>query len=253
MSTQTIYNGLRAGGLTPAGALGLMGNWVCESACEACRLQGDFSAGRTASREYADRVDNGVMNEKVYAGDAKGWGLAQWTWHTRKSNLLTFCRQRSVSIANEEAQTDFALWELREYYPQLWQYLCSCRPDQLHEAVERVCREYEQPAFNNVEPRFQAAVQLQARLTEGAAEAPADPDGPDESYWPPRMLDRDMLGADVQVLQAILLARGYAVGGVTGIFDNRTRNAVLSFQADSGLTTDGVVGPVTWRALGVRT
>lgn len=250
MSTQNIYNGLRAGGLSPAGALAMLGNWACESACEACRLQGDFMEGRTLSREYADAVDNGIMDAKVYAGDAKGWGLAQWTWHTRKANLLTFCRQRSVSIASEQAQVDFSLWELREYYRDLWQYLQSVGMESLHDAVERVCKEYEQPAYNNVEPRYQAALRIADSLRE--EDSDLEPDRPEDAFWPPRMLDRDMIGADVQVLQAILLARGYAVGGVSGIYDTRTRNMVLAFQAESGLKADGVCGPKTWKALGVR-
>lgn len=250
MSTQTIYNGLRAGGLSAAGALAMLGNWACESACESCRLQGDFMQDRSMSRDYADKVDNGVMPDTVFIRDGKGWGLAMWTWHTRKAGLLAFCRSRSVSIASEQAQVDYAMKELREQYSGLYQYLCSCGMESLHEAVDRVCREYEQPAYNNVEPRFQAAQRIADNLRE--IDDSLEPDQPGDAFWPPRMLDRDMVGADVQVLQAILLARGYAVGGVSGLYDNRTRNMVLAFQAESNLTADGVCGPLTWRALGVR-
>ena len=250
MSTQTIYNGLRAGGLSPAGALAMLGNWACESACESCRLQGDFMQDRSMSRDYADAVDNGVMSDDTFVHDSKGWGLAQWTYYSRKAGLLLFCRQRSVSIASEQAQVDFALWELKNQYQQLFQYLCSCSMESLHEAVARVCREYEQPAYNNIEPRYQAAQRIADNLRE--IDDSLEPDQPGDAYWPPRMLDRDMVGADVQVLQAILLARGYAVGGVSGLYDNRTRNMVLAFQAESNLAADGVCGPLTWRALGVR-
>ena len=41
-----IYNQLRAAGLTEAGALGLLGNWMAESGLEPNRLQGDFTEGR---------------------------------------------------------------------------------------------------------------------------------------------------------------------------------------------------------------
>ena len=245
MSTQTIYNQLRAAGCSPAGALALLGNWACESANESCRLQGDFTEGRTLSREYAEKVDRGQMSEDTFAHDGKGWGLAQWTFPSRKAELLRFCRQRGVSIADEQAQVDFAVWELQNQYPILWQYLCSAKPDDLYDAVERVCTQYERPAYNNVDNRYQAAL----RIRDNLREEDEDPDEPDSPFWPPRMLDLNMVGADVQVVQSILLARGYAVGGVSGIYDTRTRNMVMAFQAESGLIADGVCGPKTWRGL----
>ena len=42
---------------------------------------------------------------------------------------------------------------------------------------------------------------------------------------------------------------GYNVGPVDGIFGPRTERAVLAFQADKGLSIDGVVGNETWKAL----
>ena len=38
----------------------------------------------------------------------------------------------------------------------------------------------------------------------------------------------------------------------SGIFDSRTKTAVLAFQAENGLATDGIAGPQTFRALGVN-
>ena len=58
-----------------------------------------------------------------------------------------------------------------------------------------------------------------------------------------------MSGPDVTVLQAILVARGYTVNAVNGVFDASTDKATRRFQTDSGLSADGVVGPLTWNAL----
>ena len=49
--------------------------------------------------------------------------------------------------------------------------------------------------------------------------------------------------------QAKLLHLGYFSGPVSGEFGADTEIAVLAFQSDRGLATDGVVGPVTWAAL----
>ncbi len=56
-------------------------------------------------------------------------------------------------------------------------------------------------------------------------------------------------GADVTYLQQCLTARGYGVGAIDGIFGSKTLEAVKSFQADSGLIVDGIVGVKTWEKL----
>ena len=54
-------------------------------------------------------------------------------------------------------------------------------------------------------------------------------------------------GDQVRKLQSALIAKGYSCGtcGVDGSFGNDTHAAVLKFQADNGLETDGIVGPKT--------
>lgn len=55
-------------------------------------------------------------------------------------------------------------------------------------------------------------------------------------------------GESVKQLQSKLRDRGYTVA-VDGIFGNKTLEAVKAYQADHGLTVDGVVGKKTWGAL----
>lgn len=58
-------------------------------------------------------------------------------------------------------------------------------------------------------------------------------------------------GADVEKLQRRLNELGYNCGDPDGKFGNKTRNALIDFQDDYGLTPDGVCGAKTWEALGV--
>ena len=60
---------------------------------------------------------------------------------------------------------------------------------------------------------------------------------------------RGSRGDDVRVLQEALALRGHAPGPADGIFGGMTEAAVKAFQMGQGLTTDGIVGPVTWGAL----
>lgn len=252
MSRQTIYNRLRAAGIGEAGALALLGNWECESNCEPCRVQGDFTQGREKSRKYASNVDNGITTDYAFARDALGWGLAQWTYYTRKAALLEFCRRRSISIANEEAQVDFALQELRTEYGNLRATLASS--GDLLQCVAAVCCLYERPAVNNIQARYEAALRIRDMIDTGDAGgghgAPPAADNKDEEhYWPPRMLCLGMVGPDVTALRALLLAHGYDCGEIKGTFDEKTRDMVIAFQADNNLDPDSVAGPKTWGKL----
>ena len=56
-------------------------------------------------------------------------------------------------------------------------------------------------------------------------------------------------GEQVEAAQRRLAELGYAVGKIDGVFGSRVRVAVLAFQAENGLATDGQIGPVTQAAL----
>ena len=54
--------------------------------------------------------------------------------------------------------------------------------------------------------------------------------------------------ADVRILQQKLKDKGYHLS-TDGIFGSKTDEAVRAFQADHGMTVDGVVGEKTWAEL----
>ena len=55
-------------------------------------------------------------------------------------------------------------------------------------------------------------------------------------------------GSAVRYAQKKLLSKLYPLG-VDGIFGEQTDNAVKLFQTESGLTPDGIIGPLTWSVL----
>jgi N-acetylmuramoyl-L-alanine amidase len=61
---------------------------------------------------------------------------------------------------------------------------------------------------------------------------------------------RMLRGDDVAELQRRLSGLGFDTGKVDGIFGGHTEHALLEFQRNAGLTTDGICGPATVRALG---
>lgn len=58
-------------------------------------------------------------------------------------------------------------------------------------------------------------------------------------------------GYDVKKLQKRLAAHGYFHANYTGYYGKLTKHAVKAFQADCGLSADGVAGPATLAALGL--
>ncbi len=56
-------------------------------------------------------------------------------------------------------------------------------------------------------------------------------------------------GPLVELLQLALTRAGYNPGPIDGVFGGRTLAAVQNFQRDMGLVPDGIVGPLTHRAL----
>lgn len=272
-SREKIYSVLRGAGLTRAGALGLMGNWDCESNLEAGRVQGDFSPYRTGSKLYVSQITSGVISKEQFMKDAKGFGLAQWTYFTRKGNLYNYWRNSGVALDDAEMQTRFALYELSTggEYSGLYSFLRSS--EDLRACVEKVCTIYERPAVNNIDARYSAAQRLAAEIPDGAGDVNTDPgeetpadgqqSGSEETpkvgspFWPPRGyyggyqdpgLCRGMSGKDVKLMRSLLEIRGYDVT-VGEEFDEQTEKALVQFQKDQSLATDGICGKNSWRAL----
>ena len=63
------------------------------------------------------------------------------------------------------------------------------------------------------------------------------------------LLKQGMEDDAVTTVQQLLAARGYYAGDCDGIFGELTKRAVMAFQADAGLETDGEVGGRTWGKL----
>lgn len=69
------------------GVAGLMGNIVAESNIIPYRLQGDYTSNYSKSITYTNQVNTGVYTEHDFVHDAKGYGLCQWTFYSRKQHL----------------------------------------------------------------------------------------------------------------------------------------------------------------------
>ena len=111
---QKIWNYLMAHFNNKYGVAGLMGNLKAESALSPINLQDSFETklGKT-DQSYTNGVDNGTyMN---FIQDSAGYGLAQWTFWSRKKALLNYARSKGKSIGDLEMQLEFLVEELKGY------------------------------------------------------------------------------------------------------------------------------------------
>ena len=58
-------------------------------------------------------------------------------------------------------------------------------------------------------------------------------------------------GEEVKQIQTKLKRWGYYTGSIDGVYGNKTVEAVKYFQRKNGLTSDGVAGPATLKAMGI--
>lgn len=88
------------------GVAGLMGNLYAESALRPNNLQNTYEKKLGYTDEsYTAAVDSGEYTN--FAKDSAGYGLAQWTYHTRKAALLAYVQSCGASVGDLEAQLNF--------------------------------------------------------------------------------------------------------------------------------------------------
>lgn len=247
MSIQSIYNKCLALGMTKAGAAGATANILHESGGRCNNIEDTQNAKLGISDdEYVRQVDAGIRDFLAPAG---GFGLCQWTSRDRRERLYRWIKQHGASISDEKLQYQYMAKEMREtpLYQHTWLVLTTT--DSPYEAGYVMCKEFEIPA--NTEATARARGNEAIRIyNECAGNAkPEEPKNSTTEFWPPRMIDKNMSGPDVEVLQAVLKARGYGINFISGKFDDLLDGAVRSFQEDNGLAVDGVVGPKTWAVL----
>ncbi len=141
-----IWDKLLSAGLTPAGAAGLMGNLQAESGLNPRNLQNSCE-GRLgmADAEYTAAVDCGAYTR--FAADGAGYGLAQWTYPSRKAALLAYAVARGWSVGDLDAQVGYLLQELQTLFKPLWDKLRTT--DSVREASDCVLLQFERPASVN--------------------------------------------------------------------------------------------------------
>ena len=140
---ERIWSYQKGQGLTDAGAAGLMGNLYAESGLRPNNLQNSYekTLGYTDAA-YTEAVDSGVYVN--FTGDSAGYGLAQWTYSTRKAALLAYAKKTGKSVGDLEMQLGFLMQEMSTSFKAVLNTLKSAST--LRAASDAVLLQFERPA-----------------------------------------------------------------------------------------------------------
>lgn len=159
---ETIWNHLMGKIGNAYGVAGLMGNLRAESALKSNNLQQTYETKLGYNDvSYTAAVDNGTYNN--FVRDSAGYGLAQWTYWSRKQNLLDYVKAQKKSVGDLTVQLEFLCKELSESYKGVFADLKSAksvlsasnsvlfnfeRPANQSEAVQKKRAEYGQKYYD---------------------------------------------------------------------------------------------------------
>lgn len=122
---------------------GLMGNLYAECGLRSNNLQQTYEKklGYTDTT-YTSAVDSGEYTN--FIKDSAGYGLAQWTYWSRKEMLLNFAKEANKSIGDYQMQLDFLWYELEKNFKSLVKSLKATTS--VREASDLVLHKFEEPA-----------------------------------------------------------------------------------------------------------
>ncbi|MBQ7418339.1 MAG: SPOR domain-containing protein [Acidaminococcaceae bacterium] len=139
---KTIWDFLKGKGLNDFAVAGIMGNLYAESGLRPNNLQNTYEKklGMTDD-QYTAAVDKGTYGN--FVKDSAGYGLAQWTYWSRKQALLEFAKAAGKSIGDLAMQLDF-LWKELQTYTGTMKLLKAA--ESVKAASNAILTGYEKPA-----------------------------------------------------------------------------------------------------------
>lgn len=166
------------------GVAGLMGNLQAESGLYPDRVQGDIPYSEY-SQNYTAQVDSGAISEYDFVHNGPGgggYGLAQWTYYTRKQALYNMYRSGGYSsIGSINLACDYLWYELQNSYTGVLNVLKTATT--VRQASDSVLLDFERPADQSESVQIARAALGTAWYNKytGSEPTPIDPDKPTPS------------------------------------------------------------------------
>lgn len=139
---QKIWNYFKKKGMPPQGIAALMGNLHAESGLQTNNMENGYEGKLGMNdKSYTEGVTKGTYGN--FVNDAVGYGLAQWTYHTRKKALLDMARRSNLPIDDIGLQLDYLNSELGSSYKSVSKALYGATD--INSASNVVLHDFENP------------------------------------------------------------------------------------------------------------
>ena len=150
---ERIWRFLKEMGLNDFAVAGIMGNLYAESGLSPINLENYYESklGMT-DEEYTAAVDNGSYSKFIH--DSAGYGLAQWTYWSRKQGLLEMAQGKGVSIGDLDMQLEYLWQEMLGYHGMMAKLKAATS---VQEASNAVLLDFEHPADQSEAVQFARA------------------------------------------------------------------------------------------------
>lgn len=143
---ETIWKFFKDKGLNDYAVAGIMGNLYAESGLRSNNLQNGYEQSLNhTDASYTKAVDNGSYTN--FVNDKAGYGLAQWTYYSRKQALFDYAKSVKKSIGDLSMQLEF-MWKEMQGYSSMMKVLKDATS--ILEASNAVLLQYERPADQSV-------------------------------------------------------------------------------------------------------
>ena len=104
---EKVWNYLISKGFSKEGAAGIMGNLKQESNMRPDNVQNNMGY---SDEDYTNGIKNGTITRESFMNDKRGYGIAQWTYYTRKAALYDYLGPENIDSLS--GQLDFMLSEM---------------------------------------------------------------------------------------------------------------------------------------------
>lgn len=167
---EKIWNFLKAQIQNNFGVAGLMGNLFAESGLNPHNVQNSYEKKLNhTDATYTAAVDDGSYTK--FVTDAAGYGLAQWTYKTRKAALLAYAKNKGKSVGDLETQLGFLMKELTGNYKGVLAALKAATD--VKAASNVVLTKFEKPRDQSAKVKAKRAEYGQGYFDKYAAAKPA--------------------------------------------------------------------------------
>lgn len=162
-----IANFLSGKNISKEGIAGVIGNLSVESRLDPATVQDGFGV---SSSDYVNGIKSGSISRDQFANDGMGFGLAQWTYPSRKAGLYDYLGPENIDSMS--GQLEYLWKELTEGYPNVVKALQSI--SDVGEATELFMNDFENPGAPNFDKRLADAQAAYNSYDKGTPFVPED-------------------------------------------------------------------------------